>query len=232
MLLGEAEILGQVRTAYQAALEGKLTGPVLNKLFQNALEAGKRVRTETSLGTRPMSAAYAAVKLAEQIFGNLKGHTGMILGAGAMGEQVVEHMRHRGISRVLVANRSRERMAEVAARFSGEATAWEELPRALQMPNVVVTSVSSAEPVLTCALLEKVMEARASRALFVIDLGVPRNVEPGVADLYNVFLYNVDDLEHIVEQNKAARQEEIPHAEAIVEEQLQKFLAWHAGRHA
>lgn len=230
MLLGEAEILGQVRQAYLAALEGGVTGPVLNRLFQNALEVGKRVRAETDLGTRPMSAAYAAVKLAEQIFGNLKGHTALILGAGAMGEQVVEHLRHRGISRVLVSNRSRARMDELALRFAGEAAGWEQLPHFLEQPHVVISTVSSDAPVLTPSLVERAQAARGGRALLMIDLGVPRSVDPRVGKLYNVFLYNIDDLQRIVEQNKQARLKEVPRAEAIVDEQLEKFLNWQSGR--
>jgi glutamyl-tRNA reductase len=226
MLLGEGEILGQVRQAYVSAFESGATGTMLNRLFQNALEVGKRVRAETELGTRPLSAAFAAVKLAEQIFGNLKGHTALIVGAGAMGEQVVEHMRNRGISHVLVANRSPERTQDLALRFAGEPTRWEELTKTLERPNIVITSVGSEQPILTRTLLENVMAARGNHALFVIDLGVPRNVDSATADLYNLFLYNVDDLQEIVEQNKQARQEEVPHAEAIVEQQLEKFRNW------
>jgi glutamyl-tRNA reductase len=228
MLLGEAEILGQVRQAYLTAFEDGHTGPVLNRLFQSALEVGKRVRSETEIGTRPMSAAFAAVKLAEQIFGKLREHRGLILGAGVMGEQLVEHLRDRGMTRIHVANRSLERAVELASRVSGEAFAWNDLPRALELPDIVVSSVGGGEPVLTRSLVEKAMHTRGDRAMFVIDLGVPRNVEPGVADLYNVFLYTLDDLTEIVEQNKHARAKEIPRAEALISEQLEKFQTWQA----
>ncbi|MCL4522893.1 MAG: glutamyl-tRNA reductase [Acidobacteria bacterium] len=228
MLLGEAEILGQVRQAYMVAFENGDTGPVLNRLFQGALEIGKRVRTETEIGTRPMSAAFAAVKLAEQIFGKLRNHKGLILGAGAMGEQLVEHLRDRGMTSIYVANRSRERGEELARRVSGEAFSWEDLPRALELPDIVVASVGGNDPVLTRSMLERAMGARGNRALFVIDLGVPRNVEPAVADLYNVFLYSMDDLTEIVEQNKHARAKEVPRAEALISEQLEKFKVWQA----
>ena len=227
MLLGEAEILGQVRQAYMGALENGDTGPVLNRLFQSALEVGKRVRTETQIGTRPMSAAFAAVKLAEQIFGHLRNHRGLILGAGAMGEQLVEHMRDRGMTSIYVANRSRERGEELARRVSGEAFAWDDLPRALELPDIVVCC-SGGGPALSRGLLEQAMKSRGDRAMFVIDLGVPRNVEPGVADLYNVYLYTLDNLAEIVEQNKHARAKEIPRAEALISEQLEKFKIWQA----
>ncbi|HET9400513.1 MAG TPA: glutamyl-tRNA reductase [Candidatus Acidoferrales bacterium] len=229
MLLGEAEILGQIRDAYQAALEARSTGPVLNRMFQAALEVGKRVRSETEIATRPMSVAFAGVKLAEQIFGKLKNRCALILGAGAVSEQVVEHLRNRGIARVMVANRSRERAMDLAAQFGGEVAPWTEIEEALRAPDMVVTSVSAEEPILTRALIERAMNARENRALFLIDLGVPRNVARDVGELYNVYLYNVDDLSGIVEENKRARAGEIPRAEAIVTEHVAKFEAWQAG---
>ncbi len=228
MLLGEAEILGQVRNAYRLAFEHGATGPVLNRLFQGALEVGKRVRSETDIGARPMSVAFAGVKLAERIFGSLRGHQALILGAGAMGEQVVEHMRDRGIARVLVANRSGERGQELARRMGGEAVEWDHVSRVLGGPDIVVSSVGGAERVLTRPMVERAMAVRANRAMFIIDLGVPRNVEAAVGELYSVYLYNIDDLTEIVEQNKKAREGEIPRAEAIIEEHVGKFQAWQA----
>jgi len=228
MLLGEAEILGQVREAYRIALEQGATGPVLNRLFQGALEVGKRVRAETEISARPMSVAFAGVKLAERIFGRLRGHQALILGAGAMGEQVVEYLRDRGIARILVANRSAERGRELARRTGGEAVAWEEVAHALELPDIVITSVGGGERVLTRAMVERTMAARSNRAMFIIDLGVPRNAEASVAELYNVYLYNIDDLTEIVDQNRKARESEIPRVEAIVEEHVEKFRAWQA----
>jgi glutamyl-tRNA reductase len=229
MLLGEAEILGQLRDSYHAALEARVTGPVMNRMFQAALEVGKRVRSETEIATRPMSVAFAGVKLAEQIFGKLKNHTALILGAGAVSEQVVEHLRGRGIARLLVANRSSERAAELAGRFGGEVAPWNDLEQALIAPDMVVCSVSAEEPVLTRPLLERAMANRENRALFLIDLGVPRNVARDAGELYNTYLYNVDDLSGIVEENKRARVGEIPRAESIVNEHVAKFEAWQAG---
>jgi glutamyl-tRNA reductase len=225
-LLGEAEILGQVREAYRVALEHGATGPVLNRMFQAALEVGKRVRTETEISTRPMSVAFAGVKLAESIFGKLRGHKALILGAGTMGEQVVEHIRGRGISRILVANRTRGHGEELASRVGGEVVDWEGLSHALELPDIVVSSVGGSDRVLTRAMVERAMGARANRALFIIDLGVPRNVEAEVGKLYNVYLYNIDNLAEIVEQNKKARESEIPRAEAIIDEHVLKFESW------
>jgi glutamyl-tRNA reductase len=232
MLLGEAEILGQVREAYRVALECGATGPVLNRMFQGALEVGKRVRAETEIGTRPVSVAFAGVKLAEQIFGNLGRHKALILGAGAVGEQVVGHLRDRGIARLLVVNRSYEHGEDLAKRVGGEAVPWENLARALEVSDMVVSSVGGGERVLTRGLLERAMAARSNRAMLLVDLGVPRNIEPQAGDLYNVYLYNLDDLGAIVEQNKKSREQEIPRAEAIIEEHVGKFEAWQASSEA
>src|SRR5882724_4737435 len=228
MMLGEAEILGQVREAYRAAYEHGATGPVLNRMFQGALEVGKRVRSETDLGTRPMSAASAGVKLAERIFGKLHERTALVLGAGAISEQVVSQLRGRNIARLFVMNRSLDRAEKLAKEYSGKVIAWEEWETALALPDVIVASVSSEEPVLKRAMLEKAMAARGNRPLFVMDLGLPRNVEPSAAKLYNFYLYNIDDLTQIVQQNRSARENEIPRAEIIVDEHVAKFLTWQA----
>jgi glutamyl-tRNA reductase len=229
MLLGEAEILGQVREAYQAALEFGATGPVLNRMFQAALEVGKRVRSETEIGTRPVSVAFAGVKLAEQIFGKLVKHTALILGAGTVGEQVVEHLHDRGIARLMVANRSPERAREMAAKWNAEVVAWSDLESALCAPDMVVSSVSAEEAVLAKPMLERAMAARGNKALFLIDLGVPRNISADAGALYNVYLYDVDDLSEIVENNKRARAGEIPRVEALIEEHILKFQTWQSG---
>jgi glutamyl-tRNA reductase len=231
MLLGEAEILGQLRSAYGLALENGSTGPLLNRAFQGALEVGKRVRSETEVGARPMSVALAGVKLAERVFGNLKGRAALVVGAGAVAEQVVEHLRNRGIGSLRVVNRSFDRAAELAASMGGEAVAWESLGSVLATPDIIVTSVGNG-PVLSREMLEHALAARGGRPIFVVDLGIPRNVAPDAAGLYNLYLYNIDDLGEIVEQNKRAREAEIPRAEAIIAEHVEKFEGWRAGMEA
>ncbi len=226
MMLGEAEVLGQVREAYNRALGNGSTGPVLNRLFQGALEVGKRVRTETEIGARPMSVAVAGVKLAERIFGNLKGHRALIIGAGAVAEQVVEHLHIRGIDELQLVNRSFARAQELALRMGGKASEWSALEIILDQPDIIVASVAGSAHVLTRSMLERAMPARGGRAICVIDLGVPRNVEPDVEGLYNVYLFNIDHLGEIVKQNKKVREAEAPRAEAIVDEHVNKFLAW------
>jgi glutamyl-tRNA reductase len=228
MLLGEAEILGQVREAYRYAHEYGATGPVLNRLFQGALEVGKRVRSETELGTRPMSVASAGVKLAERIFGKMNERSALVLGAGTISEQVVNQLRDRGIARLFIMNRSRERADELALRVGGTVLGWGEWETALTAADVVVASVASEEPVLRREILQAAMSARGNRALFLMDLGLPRNVETSAAELYNAYVYNIDDLTEIVEQNRHARESEIPKADAIVDEHVGKFLSWQA----
>ena len=227
LLLGEAEILGQVREAYRFAHEQGATGPVLNRLFQGALETGKRVRSETELGTRPMSVAAAGVKLAERIFGKLADRSALVLGAGTISEQVVSTLRDRGIAHLHVMNRSRDKAQALATQFGGRVVEWGNWESAFSVPDVVISSVSSEEPVLTRQILEAAMAARSNRAFFVMDFGVPRNVDPA-ANLYNLYVYNIDDLTEIVEQNRNARESEVPRAELIVEEHVGKFLSWQA----
>jgi glutamyl-tRNA reductase len=228
MLLGEAEILGQVREAYRFAHEHGATGPVLNRMFQGALEVGKRVRTETDLGTRPMSVASAGVKLAERIFGKLEERSALVLGAGAISEQVVGQLRGRGITKLFLMNRSRDRAEELAREYGGKAVGWGEWDTALRAPDVVVSSVAAEEPILGLEIVQRAMEARKNRALFLMDLGMPRNIDARVAKLYNVYVYNLDDLSDIVQQNRQARENEIPRAESIVEAHVGKFLSWQA----
>lgn len=228
LLLGEAEILGQVREAYRLSHEHGATGPVLNRLFQGALETGKRVRSETELGARPMSVASAGVKLAERIFGKLADRSALVLGAGTVSEQVVSTLRDRGIAHLYVVNRSRDKAQALATQFGGRVLEWSNWDTALAAPDIVVSSISSDEPILTRQILEDAMAARSNRALFVMDLGLPRNIDPQAANLYNLYVYNIDDLSEIVDQNLHARQSEVPRAELIVEEHVGKFLSWQA----
>jgi glutamyl-tRNA reductase len=228
MLLGEAEILGQVREAYRFAHQQGATGPVLNRMFQAALEVGKRVRSETELGARPMSVASAGVKLAERIFGKLNERTALVLGAGTISEQVLVQLRDRGIAQLLIMNRSRERAEKLATEFRGTVVAWGEWDIALQAPDMIVSSVAAEAPILEREILERAMSARGNRAVFLMDLGMPRNIDPAAAELYNVYLYNLDDLGGIVQQSRAMRESEIPRAESIVEEHVGKFLSWQA----
>jgi glutamyl-tRNA reductase len=228
MLLGEAEILGQVREAYLHAHECQVTGPVLNRLFQAALEIGKRVRAETELGTRPMGVASAGMKLAERIFGKLGDRSALVLGAGTISEQVVSQLRDRNIKNLYLANRSREKAQEFARQYNGKVLEWGQWDIALKLPDVIVSAVGVQDALLTRGMIERAMAARGNRALFLMDLGLPRNIEPSAAELYNVYLYTMEDLTEIVNQNRGARQTEVPKAESLVEEHVGKFISWQA----
>lgn len=228
MLLGEAEILGQVREAYLDAHESHVTGPVLNRLFQAALEIGKRVRAETELGTRPMGVASAGMKLAERIFGKLSDRSALVLGAGTISEQVVSQLRDRKIKNLYLSNRSHDKAEELARQYDGKVMDWDVWDNALKLPDVIVSAVGVPDTLLTRAMIERAMSARGNRALFLMDLGLPRNIEPAAGDLYNVYLYTMDDLTEIVNQNRSARQTEVPKAEALVEEHVGKFISWQA----
>src|SRR5260370_21277306 len=200
----------------------------MNRVLRGALEGGKRVRAETELGLRTMSGASAGVKLAERIFGKLSERKALVLGAGTISEQVVSQLRDRGIAQLQVMNRSRDRADELAKQFGGKVVGWGEWGTALQSPDVVVSSVSSDEPVLRRDIVERAMAARGNRALFLMDLGVPRNIDASVGELYNVYVYNTDYLTAIVQQNRNARESEIPRAQGIVDEHVTKFLSWQA----
>jgi glutamyl-tRNA reductase len=229
LLLGESEILGQVRAAYSLAMDHGLTGRVLNRLFQSALEVGKRIRAETEIATRPMSVAFAGVKQAEALMRGLQNQRVMIIGAGTTSEQVVKHLCDRGVPQLRILNRTLENARALVARYGGEVLPWESLPQCLDWPDLIVSSVSAHEPVLTREMVERAMAEREHRRLMIMDLGVPRNVAVAAREIPNVYLSDIDGLAEIVLQNKRARQEEIPRARALVEEQIDGFMRWQAG---
>jgi glutamyl-tRNA reductase len=229
MMLGEAEILGQVREAYRSAFKQGATGRTLNRLFQSALEVGKHVRTDTGIGMHPMSVAFAGVKLAEGIISSLDSRRVMVLGAGATSEKVLRHLCDRGTPQVRILNRTTEHAKILASRYGGEVVPWKDLEKNLEWPDLVVTSVSSQQPILTREMLEHARKARRNRVLMLIDLGVPRNVAASAGEIPGVYLYNIDDLKEIVLQNLKAREKEIPRAEAIIEEHIENFVRWQAG---
>jgi glutamyl-tRNA reductase len=175
-----------------------------------------------------MLVASAGVKLAERIFGKLNQRTALVLGAGTISEQVVAQLRDRSIARLYVMNRSRERAEALAREAAGKVIGWGEWDTALELPDMIVSSVSAEDAVLHREVLERAMAARGNRALFLMDLGLPRNIQPSIATLYNVYLYDVDDLTEIVQQNRSAREREVPRAELIVDEHVGKFLSWQA----
>ena len=226
LVVGEPQILGQVKDAYRAAAEGGACGPLLNRLFTSAFGAAKRVRTETEIAARPVSMARVAVDLARQIFETLGDKHALLIGAGEMIEAALDALREAGLASVAVANRTPERAAELASRFGATAHGLDELSTQLAAADVVLTSIGADRPVLDAPLFEAALRARRRRAIFAIDLGVPRNVDPAVNQLDDVYLYDVDDLSGVAEINAEERRRETVRAEAIVQEEVERFDGW------
>ena len=225
LALGEHQIIGQVREAFRLASSAGLTRTVLNRLFQKALEAGKRVRNETGLNSRPISIPGVAIELAQKIYEDLAPRRFLILGAGETSSIFYDLLVARGAKNIEVVNRTLER-AEALCQRAGKAYPWEDLVSRLPKADVVVSATSSAAPVITREDAHRAVAQRRGQPLFFLDLGIPRNVDPRVADLDNAFLYAVDDLQEIAERNRQERQREVEPAMEILEEELQDFLAW------
>jgi glutamyl-tRNA reductase len=230
LVVGEPQILGQVKAAYAAAHEGRFTAALTNRLFHSAFAAGKRVRSETGLGEGAVSVSYAAIALAKKIFGDLKGRNVLILGAGEMAKLTGIHLQAQQVKQITIASRTLQTAEDLAAHLSGVAVPWNALDSALHAADILVTATGASEPVLTRARIEEAMRGRRGRTLFIIDIALPRDVEAAAGDLDQVFLYNIDDLQAIVQENLARRGAELARAEAIVEEEVAKFVAWMQSR--
>ena len=226
MVVGEPQILGQVKEAYAAAAAHKYTGALTNRLFSAAFSVGKRVRHETGLGSGAVSVSYAAISLAKKIFGDLTGLDVLILGAGEMAKLTGVHLQAQHVRRLSLASRTLGTAEALAARLGGRAIAWSLLNEALAAADIVIAATGATEPVLTRGRIEDIMRPRRSRPLFLIDIAVPRDVEPAVGNLDQVFLYNIDDLQTIVQENLARRAAELDRAEAIVRDEVRRFAAW------
>lgn len=224
MVLGEAQILGQVKLAYGAAITESSTGTLLSGLFQQAISVGKRARTETEIGRGSFSVGSVAVGLAKSIFDELKGRVVLIVGAGKMGELTATHLTASGASTVLVANRTHERAVDLAGRFCGRAVSFEDLHSAMQSADIVITSTGASEPIISRQTVSMVMRARRGRPLFFVDIAVPRDVEPGVGGLDGVFVYNIDDLQAAVEEHATGRRAEVDKVEDIVASEVAEFM--------
>ncbi len=227
MILGESQIQGQVREAWEASRAQ--AGPVLHRLFQSALHVGSRVRTETGLGVGTASAASAGVQVAGKIFGDLAGRTALILGAGDMAELAATCLSDQGVQITLVANRTHERARAIAERLGGRAMSLEEAWAHFATTDIALCSTAAPHAVVTWERVGAIIGERRGRPLCILDLGVPRDVDPAVAQIENVFLYDVDDLQTVAAQATARRRDEIPAAERIVEEETDIFWAWYGG---
>jgi glutamyl-tRNA reductase len=227
LLVGEPQILGQVRDAYKLADHHRTAGAVLTRLFDTALRVGKRARTETEIGKGTVSVAYAAVEMALKVFDGLDNHVVVVVGAGETGALVARHMADQRPAKLIILNRTMERGAQLAAEVSGEARPLEELGAVLGDASVVVTATGAAQPLLHSGHLRQLVRKRGASPLVLVDIANPRNIDPAVGRIENIFLYDLDALEGIAEQNRARRAKEIPRVEAIVEEEVAQFMGWY-----
>jgi glutamyl-tRNA reductase len=230
LVVGEPQILGQVKAAYGTASDGQFTAALTNRLFHTAFTVGKRVRAETGIGEGAVSVSYAAIALAKKIFGDLTGRSVLILGAGEMAKLTGIHLQSQRVKQITIASRTLLSAESLAAKLGGVAVRWEDMEAALAAADIVVTATGAAEPVLTRARVEEVMRPRRNRPLFIIDIAVPRDVESSTGALDQVFLYNIDDLRAIVQENLARRGGALARAEAIVDEEVARFTAWMQSR--
>jgi glutamyl-tRNA reductase len=226
MVVGEAQILGQVKEAYDHSFANGAAGRVCNKLFRHSFEVGKRVRSETAIGEAAVSISYAAVELARKVFDTLAGRTILVLGAGKMSELTAKHLVSQGVHSVLVANRTYERAVELAERFEGEAIRYDDLFERMRDADIVISSTAATHYVVRRDDVAAVMRKRSGRPLFLIDIAVPRDIEPAVNDLRDVFLYDIDDLSGVVESNLEDRQREARKAQVIIDEEFREFESW------
>ncbi len=226
MVLGEPQIVGQFKDAFELSKEAELTGPFLNQLMSKALSTSKKVRTRTGIGESAVSVSYAAVELAEKIFGDLTGCVCSLIGAGEMAELAAKHLKDAGIKKMLVVNRTFERAKALAEQLNAYPMSFDEFNEAILESDIVITSTSASDYIITRSQMEPVMRKRKYRPVFIIDIAVPRNVDPEVDSIENVYLYNIDDLEAVVEENRRRREKEAVKAEAIVKEEAKKFVSW------
>jgi glutamyl-tRNA reductase len=226
MVVGEPQILGQIKEAYFNATKEKTSGVILNRLMHRAFHVAKRVRTETGISDAAVSISYAAVELAKKIFFELEGRKALLIGAGEMAELAAKHLLNNGIGEISVANRTFERAIKVAESFNGKPVDFREIEFELLKADIVITSTASNEYVITHEKVKNNLRKRKNRPLFFIDIAVPRDVEPRVNDLGNVFVYDIDDLKGIVEINLSQRQVEAVKAERIIEEEVFQFERW------
>jgi glutamyl-tRNA reductase len=226
MVVGEPQILGQVKEAYRQSLAAGACGPTLNRLFHHAFRVAKRVRNETGIAEHAVSVSYAAVELARSIFESLDRKTVLLVGAGEMVELAARHFLQKGVRRMLVTNRTMARAQALAREFGGEAVAFEALPSRLSEADIVLSCTGAPEPVIHAEDVRRALKLRKNRPIFFIDIGVPRDVDAQVNRLENAFLYDIDDLQIVVQENMAQRKAEMIRARQIVEEEGEKFLGF------
>jgi glutamyl-tRNA reductase len=225
MVLGEAQILGQLKDAYRAAQEAGSTGPTLNKLFQAAFSAAKRVRSETRVGENAVSIASAIVSLARRVYSDLSAHTALLVGAGEMNALTARHFMSAGVKRMVIANRTLARAQDLAAELKAHAAGLDDLDRELAQADIVISCTASPVPLITKSAVEVAIRARRRRPIFMVDLAVPRDIEPAVAELEDVYLFSIDDLQQLIDENRQQREVAADGARLLIEEEVARFLS-------
>ncbi len=226
MILGEPQILGQLKSAYHTAIQVGTLGKRLNKLFQHAFSVAKQVRSDTAIGSSPVSVAFAAVRLAQQIFGDLREQTALLIGAGDTIELAAQHLHHHGLKRMIVANRSVERAQLIASRFGGYAIPLKAMPEHLAEADIVFASTASPHLILGKETVEQASRARKHRPIFMVDIAVPRDIDPAAGDLEDVYLYTVDDLHAVIQENLQSRRVAAHQADEIIDIATGRFMEW------
>jgi len=226
LVLGESQILGQLKDSWQMAHQAEGVGRVLDRLFQHAFATGKRIRTKTRIGEHPVSVAYTTVMLAKQIFGDLASKTVILVGAGEMVELCGRHLHDRGVSNLIIANRSVDRAAELAAQFKAHAVSLTELPSVLHKADILISSTASQEPIIYPKPVKAALKQRRNQSMFLVDIAVPRDIHPDVGKLGNVYLYTIDDLQKVVNENLSKRSEAAEAASGDVSESVDEFMRW------
>ncbi len=226
MIVGEPQILGQLKDAFEFALQKKTTGVLLNKLMKKSISVAKRVRTETRIAENAVSISFAAVELAKKIFTEIERKSVLLLGAGEMAELAAKHLLSAGVQELLVANRTFERGCALASEMGGRAVKYDTFIEDMKHTDIVICSTGAPNYVVKKEQMHAVMKARKQRPVFIIDISVPRNIDPEINDMANVYLYDVDDLQGVVDENVMERKKEAERAEAIVDEEVEIFLRW------
>lgn len=226
LVLGEPQVLGQLKEAYQVAIRTGSIGQLLSRLFQHTFMVAKQIRSNTEIGSHPVSIAFAAVRLAQQIFGDLSRQTALFIGAGNTIELAARHMYENGLNRMIVANRSLERSQHLASEFTAYAITLSDIPKHLDEADIIISATASQLPVLGKGAIESAIKKRKHRPIFIVDIAVPRDIEPEAGELEDVYLYTVDDLRGVIDENMRNRKEAAVQAEEIIEVQVYQFMEW------
>lgn len=226
MVLGEPQVLGQLKNAYQAAIDHHALGIHLDRLFQHTFSVAKQVRSETSIGSSPVSVAYAAVTLAKQIFSDMNKQTALLIGAGETNELVARHLHNHGLGKMIIANRSYDRAHQLAKQFDAYAIELSEIPSHLAEADIVISSTASDEPILTLEHARDAVKKRRHRPMLMVDIAVPRDIDPAIEQLEDIYLYSVDDMQGIIQENMKSREAAAEEAQDIIDEHVSQFMGW------